>query len=83
MINLTHNERLVLIALRDNHYGDGDCTWSWAVDQSNSPTGLPPSSIGGVVGSLATKGLVSVDGSGRDSAIWVTAAGKEATAALA
>lgn len=60
MENLTDNEKAVMKALANNHYGDkGDGVWSSAVNDSNQPSGIEGKALSGVVGSLCKKGYIS------------------------
>ena len=55
---ITPSEHKVLRSLYTNDYGDhGDCTWSWAVNDSTEPSGLAKTSVPGVIASLIKKGL--------------------------
>lgn len=80
--DLTANEQKVMLAIAFNDYGEGDCTWAWCIDHSDKPTKLPKRSLGGVVSSLQTKGLLRCEGNGREAAIWVTNEGQKITHAL-
>jgi DNA-binding MarR family transcriptional regulator len=77
--DLTPNEMKVMTALAFSHYGDGEGgVWSWAIDESNSPTGLPKTSLGGIVSSLVKKGYAKVELYDRnDTVIWFTPKGLE------
>lgn len=58
MIELTDSEQKVLKSLANNNYGDqGDGVWSWAVNESLTPSGITGNALAGVVGSLVKKGL--------------------------
>ena len=82
---LTVKERAVLKALYFNAYGErGDGVWSWAVDESLEPSGLPKASIPGVVASLCTKGLYrSAEYDKGEQVLWQTADGRAVMAELA
>lgn len=81
-ILLTDSETKVLKALRDNHYGEGECTWAFDVNHSESPSGITGKALAAVIGSLQKKGLISCEGEGRDAAIWTKPAGTEAMKTL-
>ena len=54
----TENEYAVLQSLAFNHYGDGGSdVWSWAVNDSQKPSGLTGKTLSGVVASICKKGL--------------------------
>jgi len=74
-MRLTANEKAVLKAMAFNHYGEGSNTWSWAINESRAPSGLKGKALSGVVASLVKKGLFSVSGEGKESAIYTTEAG--------
>lgn len=76
-MNITENERKVLVSLFENHYGTGgEGTWAWAVNESSKPSGIVGKELSGVVSSLQKKKLISCQDSGRDAAIYMTAEGK-------
>jgi DNA-binding MarR family transcriptional regulator len=78
MINLTDNEIAVLRSLANNHYGDeGDGVWSFAINDSDTPSGITGPSLSGVIGSLCKKGLIRSEEYDRnEDVIWMNAAGK-------
>ena len=78
-ITLTENEAAVMLSLKHNHYGDeGDGVWSWAINESQKPSGITGKTLSGVVGSLAKKGmLVSEEYDRGQDVIWLKPAGKE------
>lgn len=78
-IQLTDNEKAVMRALANNHYGtDGDGVWSWAVNESATPSGIEGKALSGVVGSLVKKGLISSEEYERNEwVIWMKPAGAE------
>lgn len=85
---LTVKERAVLKALYFNAYGErGDGVYSWAVEESLEPSGLPDASIPGVIASLCTKGLYTSrpDDGGKpgERVLWLTDAGRVMMADLA
>lgn len=59
-MNVTPSEKAVLIALRDNYYGD--VTWTNCINDSDSPSGIEGKALSGVVASLSKKRLVIADG---------------------
>lgn len=69
-VTLTENEFAVLQSLAFNNYGDwGSDVWSWAVNDSQKPSGLTGKTLSGVVSSLCTKGLYRTnDAGGKDGA---------------
>lgn len=71
-IELTANEVAVLKSLANNYYGDGQGgVWSWAVNDSDTPSGIEGKALSGVVGSLAKKGVVySEKYSPKEDVIW-------------
>ena len=73
--NLTDNEIDVMIASRNNEYGDCiECgTWSFTVCDNS---GLDAKVYRGVVSSLVKKGYVRVCGERNDEIFSLTAAGK-------
>ena len=79
MLQLTENETKVMKALANNHYGDnGDGVWSWAVNDSQTPSGITGTSLSGVVGSLCKKGLIRSEEYERNEwVIWMNDSGKE------
>lgn len=73
---LTDNEVKVMIASRNNGYGDcciGGSTWSFTVCDNS---GLNPKIYRGVVSSLIKKGYARVAGKGGDEVFVLTKAGK-------
>lgn len=86
--DLTAKERAVLKALYFNVYGERGCgVYSHYVDESLEPSGLPESSIPGVIASLCTKGLYTSrpDDGGKpgERILWQTDAGRDLMAVLA
>ena len=77
MTNLTYLERLALLNLRDNDFGNG--VWADSVNDSRHPS-IPEKSIPGVISSLNKKGMVRSQGRGRDAFIDVLQAGLDAVA---
>jgi hypothetical protein len=79
-MKLTPRETKVLKAMAFNHYGEGTCTWSWAMNESRAPSGIKGKELSGVIASLAKKGLLSVEKgeTKKDDAIYTTEAGKAA-----
>jgi hypothetical protein len=79
-IELTDNEQKVLKSLANNNYGDyGDGVWSWAVNDSQCPSGIEGNALSGVVGSLVKKGLFRSEEYERNEwVLWRTEAGLEA-----
>lgn len=77
MINVTENEKLVLVSVLNCHYGEeGDCIWAWAHNDSRKPHNLPKTTVSGVIGSLCKKGLMTSDDQGRDSTCGLTPEGQ-------
>ncbi len=76
---LTENEAAVMKALANNNYGyKGDGVWSWAVNDSQTPTNLSGHALVGVIGSLCKKGLiVSEEYERNDWVIWMKQPGKD------
>ena len=59
MTNLTNSEIAVLKSLANNYYGEqGDGVWSFAINESSTPSGLEGKALAGVVGSLCKKGMI-------------------------
>jgi len=83
-IIITDSEYAVLQSLYNNHYGDhGSCTWAWAVNHSEKPSGIEGKALSGVVGSLCKKGLYKADNcKGNDAGLWSTELGDEVMAEL-
>jgi hypothetical protein len=52
--------------------GQGSVVYGWSVYET---CGIPRKSCPGVVSSLVKKGLVGVDGSGDERALWITTLG--------
>jgi len=79
MLTLTENEKAVMKSLANNHYGtDGDGVWSWAVNDSDTPSGITGPSLSGVIGSLCKKGLIrSEEYEKNEDVIWMNDSGKE------
>lgn len=73
MITLTENEKAVMKSLANNHYGEaGDGVWSWAVNDSQTPSGISGASLSGVIGSLCKKGLIrSEEYEKNEDVIWM------------
>lgn len=74
--NLTDNEIKVMIASRNNEYGDcciDGSTWSFTVCDNS---GLSSKIYRGVVSSLIKKGYASVAGKGGDEIFALTESGK-------
>ena len=67
-ITLTESEFAVLQSLAFNYYGDGGSdVWSFAVNDSDKPSGLTGKILSGVVASICKKGLYKVaDAGGKD-----------------
>jgi DNA-binding MarR family transcriptional regulator len=84
MQNLTESEIAVLRSLANNHYGDkGDGVWSWAVNHSDTPSGITGKALSGVMGSLAKKGLITSEEYERnEDVIWMTDEGKATVESL-
>ena len=78
MTDLTANEIAVLKALANNCYGDkGDGVWSWAVNDSTTPSGIEGKSLSGVIGSLCKKGyIVSEEYERNEDVIWMREPGR-------
>ena len=76
-IQLTENEQAVLKSLANNHYGDqGDGVWSWAVNESQEPSGITGPALSAVVGSLVKKGLYTSEEYDRnEQVLWRTETG--------
>jgi hypothetical protein len=79
-MKLTEKEKAVLKAMAFNHYGEGTCTWSWAINESREPSGIEGKELSGVISSLTKKGLFRVDEgeTRKEDSIWTTEAGKAA-----
>lgn len=78
MFDLTANEIKVMLSLKNNHFGEGDCTWSWAVNDSDTPSGITGKALSGVISSLVKKGLLTTSNDGtRDATIDTTTLGRE------
>jgi hypothetical protein len=79
VINLTVNEVAVLKSLANNCYGDnGDGVWSWAVNDSMTPSDLQGKTLSGVIGSLCKKGLIrSEEYEKNEDVIWMNQLGKD------
>lgn len=76
--NLTANEKLVLLALYHNAYGErGDGVYSSLIESSDAPTGLPKSSLPGIVGSLSKKSVLRTESDRVGDVIWLTELGRE------
>lgn len=73
--NLTDNEIKVMIASRNNEYGDAmdGATWSFTVCDNS---GLSPKVYRGVVSSLIKKGYATVFGKRNDETFVLTDEGK-------
>jgi hypothetical protein len=74
---VTVNEMAVLTALRDSDYRDGSGNLSapvWSTDVT-VPAGMTRRGMGGVFASLASKGLVTLVGDGKDSTAALTPEG--------
>lgn len=90
----TANENAVLKAILRNYFtsingGDpanyqeaSDWVLSDCINDSDFPSGITSRALAGVCGSLATKGLVETNGSGREACIRLTVAGYEIAKAL-
>jgi hypothetical protein len=77
-MNLTENEAKVMLALKNNDYGDnGHGVWSWAVNHSLNPSGMEGHALAGVVGSLVKKGLYFSDEYEKgEQVLWLTDLGR-------
>ena len=78
MSNITANEKKVLLSIRNGHYSNGDplaAIWSWSINDSSTPSGLPKRSLSGVVSSLKKKGLVECSGYGEEACVGLTPEG--------
>lgn len=82
-INLTANEIAVMCALANNYYGDngdsdnGDGVWSWAINDSYTPSDVTGKSLSGTVSSLIKKGLISSqEFEKNEDVIWMNDSGK-------
>ena len=77
-MELTTNEIAVMRSLANNHYGDqGDGVWAWAINDSQTPSGITGKSLSGVVGSLCKKGLIaSEEYEKNEDVIWMKDAGR-------
>lgn len=67
--DITAKELAVLILIRDSEYRSGaltDAVWSTHIDP---PAGMTKRGMGGVLAPLHKKGLVSLSGSGKESAV--------------
>lgn len=75
---LTENEHKVMKSLANNDYGDrGNGVWSWAVNESRTPSGLTGKTLSGVVGSLCKKGYIfSEEYEKNEDVIWMTDLGR-------
>ena len=74
-MKFTEKEKAVLKSMAFNHYGEGTCTWSWAMNESREPSGIKGKELSGVIASLVKKGMFSVEGTGREGSINTTPAG--------
>ena len=68
---LTSSEYKVLRAIAFNEFGDGPGTDIWAdcINGSKYPSGIEGKALSGVVASLAKKGFIRSEGTGRDATI--------------
>lgn len=84
MSNLTPNEVAVLKSLANNTYGyGGDGVWSFAINDSDTPSGLTGKVLSGTVASLCKKGLIrSEEYEKNEDVIWMNESGKQAIAVL-
>ena len=75
-VTLTELEKQVIEGINNSDYGDGlgDPIWSGSENCAISGT----KEITGVYSSLSKKGLIGVDGKGKDAQVWLTEAGIEA-----
>lgn len=78
-MNLTENEIAVLMAIyANNFHGDPDGPiWADCINDSALPSGLEGKALAAVCSNLAQKGLITTEGTGRDSTITLTPAGLE------
>ena len=69
--DLTTGEYKVLRAIAFNDFGDGPGTDIWAdcINGSKYPSGIEGKALSGVVASLAKKGFIRSEGTGRDATI--------------
>ena len=70
---ITENEQKVLRSLANNHYGEkGHGVWSWAVNDSDTPSNIEGKALSGVIGSLCKKGfIVSEEYDVNEGVIWM------------
>jgi hypothetical protein len=69
--DLTTGEYKVLRSIAFNEFGDGPGTDIWAdcINGSKYPSGIEGKALSGVVASLAKKGFIRCEGTGRDATI--------------